>query len=192
MKILLTLLLCAFPAAAELSRVEALIAIDRLGGVVTADDAGVKKIDLAKTAVTDADLVLLDAFPELVELDLRLTKVTDEGIPHVARLKKLRFLNLFRTPLTDRGLQQLSGLTELETLLIGGTKITSEGLAALRPLSHIHKISVFDTGIDDAAVEHLKTMSSLRILLIGRSKITESGSAALTAAIPELRFTANL
>ena len=186
---ILLILLCAFPAAAELSRVEALAAIERLGGVVTADGALVRKVDLSKTATADADLAILAALPELLELDLRFTKVTDDGVGQVARLKNLRFLNLFRTVVSDRGLQQLSSLTELDTLLIGGTKITSGGLAALRPLSHLRKVSVFDTAVDDAGVEHLKSIASLRVLLIGKSKITENGSAALTASIPELSFT---
>lgn len=171
----------------------ALAMIAKLGGTAVVDDslpgAPVVKVDLHESAVTDAELALLAALPELRHLDLRKTKVTDAGVAHLQSLRELRFLNLFRTSVSDAGLASLGELKQLETLLIGGTKVTSSGLAALKPHRHLRKLSVFDTAVDDTAIEDLRTLSSLRILLVGRSKITPEGMQQLQRTNPELQFT---
>lgn len=95
------------------ARERAIAAVEKLGGTMEVDETRpgrpVVGVDLSRSAVTDADLVLLAALPDLEVLDLRLTSVGDAGVAHLRGAKVLRFLNLFRTRLTDPGLDHLTG-----------------------------------------------------------------------------------
>src|SRR5262249_1225939 len=59
--------------------------------------AGLKSLDLTRTAVTDAGVQHLAAFSSLRELDLSETKVTAAGLVVLERLSSLEFLGLPRT-----------------------------------------------------------------------------------------------
>lgn len=177
---------------------ERLIAeLTRLGGKVefdgTSPEQPITKIDLHGTAVTDADLAILTNakkdLKELHYLDLRLTKITDDGVAKLKNLTSLQTLNLFRTQAGDKGLESLKKLTNLETLLIGGTKVTDAGLVHLRPFKKLRKLSLFQTQITDDGVAQLKLMESLEVLVIGGSKISPAGAEELQKALPKLRFT---
>src|SRR6185436_19155213 len=131
--------------------------VEKLGGKVEFNSEGeVVKIDLNNAKITDADLAILDKFPGLQWLDLRITPITDEGVAHVRTLRKLKFLNLFRTSLSDKGMESLRGLIDLETLLIGGTKVTDAGLVNIERHPRLKKVSVFRTAVSDASIKSLE------------------------------------
>ena len=61
-----------------------------------------------KTLPVDDDaLVILVGFPKLRTLDLRETRVTDKGVPHIRTLKGLERLDIRGTRITENGLQEL-------------------------------------------------------------------------------------
>jgi hypothetical protein len=94
-------------------------AVEKLGGKVEFNDLGeVIKVDLNNAKITDDDLKLLEGFPELEWLDVRVTPIGDEGVAQINNLRKLKFLNIARTTVGDKGLESLKGLTELDTLLM--------------------------------------------------------------------------
>ena len=167
-------------------------AIYNLGGKIESVSDGVTsrvtKIDLNRTNINDADLSVLAAFPDLVELDVRQTAITDVGLVNLRGLTKLRSLNLFRNNVTNAGLVNLRGLTAMETLLVGGTKVNDAGLENFAAMTNLKKISVFQTEVSDAGLVHLHGMKSLRTLLYAGSKVTESGAASLQKVIPSVRF----
>lgn len=53
-----------------------------------------ERVILNETPVTDADLALLKGLPDLEELHLFDTTISDTGLSHLVGLKSLRFLNL--------------------------------------------------------------------------------------------------
>ncbi|HEV7746243.1 MAG TPA: hypothetical protein VGO56_14680 [Pyrinomonadaceae bacterium] len=173
--------------------------VTRLGGKIEFDEARsnrpIVKIDLHGTNVTDAELAFLvhekQGLKELRYLDLRLTKISDQGVANLKNLISLETLNLFRTQTGDKGLQSLKKLTNLETLLIGGTMVTDAGLASLRPFKKLKKLSLFQTQISNDGIAQLKLMSSLEVLLIVGSKITPAGAEELQKALPKVRFSEN-
>jgi hypothetical protein len=63
-------------------------------------------VDLAAT-VTDDDLDNLSAFPGLQKLDLSGRPITDAAIPSISRLTRLRVLNVRDTRITDDGILRL-------------------------------------------------------------------------------------
>ncbi|HEV7682025.1 MAG TPA: hypothetical protein VGO68_07880 [Pyrinomonadaceae bacterium] len=173
--------------------------VTRLGGKIEFDEARssrpIVKVDLHGTNVTDAELAFLvrekKDLKQLRYLDLRLTKISDEGVTQLKNLTSLQTLNLFRTQAGDKGLESLKKLTNLETLLIGGTRVTDAGLANLRSLKKLKKLSLFQTEVSNAGIAQLKLMSSLEVLLIGGSKITPAGAEELQKALPKVRFSEN-
>ena len=164
-------------------------AIEKLGGKVEFNQSGgVIKVDLNNAKITDSDLKLLERFPELEWLDVRVTPIGDEGVTHIRNLKKLKFLNIARTNVGDKGLESLRGLTELETLLMAHTKFSDKGLRNLEQLKKLRKLSLFKTAASDAATKYLEKLPSLDILIIGGSKITEEGAKAMVKARPKISF----
>lgn len=88
-------------------------------------------LDLGNTPVGDLGLGHLSAH-KLDILDLRGTKVSDEGMAQLGHLESLTWLNLSGTNITDRGLLRLKRLTNLQTLGLKQTAVTAEGAAELQ------------------------------------------------------------
>ncbi len=66
------------------------------------------------------------------ELILIGTKLTDEGLEEVAKLKNLSKLSLQVTDITDEGLKEVAKLTNLEKAQLYETNVTAEGVAELQ------------------------------------------------------------
>lgn len=147
-------LLFGTPAATAAGEKEALAAIEKLGGepVHVGLDATqpVFKVEFSgKPKFSDDDLKKavphLKELPDLRELQLGFTKVTDKGLAHLKDLKHLKGLGLAGTAVTDKGLEQLKGLTELESLNLMATKVTDAGVADLKKA--IPKVEVFTKAV---------------------------------------------
>lgn len=66
----------------------------------------------------DDDLALLLDFPEIEIVDLTGTRITDEGLPKLRQLRKLREVILDATHVTDSGINEISSLPSLERLFL--------------------------------------------------------------------------
>jgi hypothetical protein len=67
-----------------------------------------------------------------LELYLTNTRITDDGLKHLASLRNLRYLWLIGTDVTDTGLLHLIQLKNLQKLNLVGTKVTDEGISKLK------------------------------------------------------------
>src|SRR5262245_1293034 len=101
----LGLALVMIPQARGGERDTALAAIKQLGGRVEVEedkpDKPVRLIYLWGERVTDKELALLKALPDLRRLDLRDAKITDEGLRLLGQMPQLEALYLWNTPITD-------------------------------------------------------------------------------------------
>ena len=118
----------------------------------------------------DKDLARLAQRPDLTNLDLQSSEITDAGLAHLANLNSLKRLHLGHTQVTAAGLRHLVGLDNLTDLDLTGSQVVLED-----------------------AVEHLKKMPSLRWLdlrmLRGRSIPTHFDAIdELKAALPNVSF----
>ncbi|MCS6852881.1 MAG: hypothetical protein NZ700_17110 [Gemmataceae bacterium] len=161
----------AKPAAAEAGlpiTPEEKVAVEKLqktGALVLrlAQNTNWLRVDFAYAKeVKDEDLALLKDMPNLYELGLAGTTVTDAGLVHLQGLKNLTRLQLQNTKITDAGLVHLKGLEKLVSLNLYGTAVT------------------------DAGLEHLKGLTSLRKLYLWQTKVTEAGAKKLAEAPPEV------
>ncbi len=107
---------------------------------------------------------ILHIAPNVVEVDLSRTKVTDEGLKHIGKLARLTHLNLSRTQITDKGIEHLSGLRSLEYL------------------------NLYGTGVGDGVLPILAKHRKLKSLYTWKTKITAEGLSKLRKALPDAKL----
>ncbi len=97
---------------------------------------GSNYVSLSRTEVTDVALEqledMLHDIPQLEELFLDDTQITDAGLKHLKGLSALRRLQLDGTQVRDAGLEHLKGLARLQHLTLHKTQVTDAGVQKLQ------------------------------------------------------------
>lgn len=129
---------------------------------------------------TDATLpYLVKHLGEVEGLTLQ-SRISDEGLRHVAGLKNLRRLDLGgdlggKERLNGSGLADLKELTNLEEIDLGKTGVTDAALGHLQGLANLRSLNLGQTGITDAGLVHLQGLRSLRKLSLAETRVTDAG-----------------
>ena len=135
-----------------------------------------QEISLDRTAITDAGLEAISGFPLLDRISLKGTKITDSGLMHLASTKTTyTSIELGQTPITDEGLATLSRFSSLKSLGLDQTKITDAGLEHLSKLKHLQDLSLVRCSLSDNGARHLKPLTNLQSLDLGLVPITDEG-----------------
>jgi len=170
------------------------------------DLSALEELNLDSCPIGDWTISHLESVvPNLVSLDLADTDLSDLGMVHLAKFKKLKRLSLFYCNLTNSSLQHLSSLSKLEVLNLDSREIDDNGLWHLQSLqlksldifsgrvtdqgcSHIAKIKSLENleccggGVTDAGCSKLATLENLVSLNLSQNeRITNRGAAALAA-----------
>jgi hypothetical protein len=128
--------------------------------------------------MTDALLERVCALDHLTALGLDGSAgLTDEGLQHLARLPRLRYLNLGGCRITDRSLAVLRHLPELEWLGLAWTPITDKGAIHLAS-ENLIKVDLSGTATGDGAIRALAGKRRLIDLRSGNG-VTNEGLALL-------------
>ncbi|MBN2129568.1 MAG: hypothetical protein JW741_08725 [Sedimentisphaerales bacterium] len=96
-----------------------------------------------RSEVADAHIAHLAGLQSLRELDIDAvviddqgvsyaTNITDRGLAHIVKLRKMETLSLRGTRITDEGLQQLAEIPTLRWLDLSGGNVTEQGLQRLK------------------------------------------------------------
>ena|GEM_PF-313257 len=174
----------------------------------------IRALRVDNTEVDDAELKnICYQNPELVELTLGGTQITDEGLVHLLQLKKLRKIRLARTAVTDAGMNILAKNEFLEDVDLSQTKIGDFGVWELRALPRLKNLNLYltlvtDQGLDsfrrgdhrsaarierlnldkcpitDAGIPKLASLTSLSWLHLGGTALTDTGLAELAKLEP--------
>lgn len=89
--------------------------------------------DMHHDDMTDDMLqVFVELHPDIYDLDLGFSQITDEGLPYLVNLHNLHVLNLRYTKVTDAGLVHLAGLHNIFQLDLYGTCTSVYAVQALR------------------------------------------------------------
>ena len=103
-----------------------------------------------KGKITKADL------EKVVSLNLNFTKLTDEGLKELPKLKHRTYLRLFSTQITDSSLKELAKQHQLTAIDLGSTQITDTGLKELAKLKQLTSLNLnFCRQITDAGIAAL-------------------------------------
>lgn len=156
--------------------------------VALAGLAGPLDIHLTNTPVSNQGLALLArlrqhqgrvGLGEVWGLSLGYTKISDEGLVHLAAFDSLRALDLSRTDISDNGLAHLAKLVKLQQLVLAGTKVQGPGLRELRALAALQELDLDRTPLQDEGLHQLPVLPNLRKLVLRGTPITDAGLARL-------------
>jgi hypothetical protein len=136
----------------------------------------------ANGQLSDAVLERLSHLDFITRLNLDgSTRITDDGLNHLARMPQLQELNLsgWESKITDRGLEVLRHLSELRRFqLCWPQRVTDAGVAHLRGCEHLERVDLMGTQTGDGAINALAGKRQLRHLKTG-SGVTKAGLAML-------------
>jgi Leucine-rich repeat (LRR) protein len=94
---------------------------------------GLVSLGLIRTGVGDEGISkVTELFPNLTLLDMSGTNVSDEGMAHVGKLKKLERLIVENTDVGDVGLSHLDELTELKYVVLSSDNVSDFGQQQFR------------------------------------------------------------
>jgi hypothetical protein len=111
------------------------------------------------TRVPQSALALLPEVPHVRRLNLAYFPIDDAGLK---RLRELRVLDLRYSRITDDGLPYLGGLTGLQELTLSKTRVTSAGLASLKDMADLRLLDLHGTAVGDAGLRWLPPAKRLR------------------------------
>ena len=153
----------------------------------TAAAPPVRALRLDNTETDDEELKKICAqHPELVELTLGGTKVTDAGLNHLTQLPRLRVIRLSRTAITDEGMSILAKCETLESIDVSQTNIGDKGVKALKTLPRLRILNLYMTFVTDKGLasfqdEEHRSAARIEQLNLDRAPITDEGISKLAA-----------
>ena len=148
-----------------------------------------KQLSLAnRTKISDDGLRHLAGMYDLEVLVLSGTNVEGEGLRHLRHCQSITGLTLDRTPLTDEGLKHVARLANLQWLHLSGTHITDQGLLHLASLGKLEYLELRGTAVTDEGLKHLFELKSLKHVDLGGTKVTSAGRKLLRAKLPNCTF----
>jgi hypothetical protein len=114
-------------------------------------------LDLASTQVTDAGLDDLRNLTGLERIDLpNNPQLTGSFLPHVADLPNLKDLVLRGSGITDSALSQLNRSQTLQSLMLDRTRVTDAGLAHLRGLISLRSLDLSQTAVTETGITQVR------------------------------------
>jgi hypothetical protein len=146
------------------------------------------KIVASAGNITNAVLLRIREINQDMDLMLNNCPITDEGLASLEGKHNLRWLELRQTKITDEGIKHLRG-TDLELLDLSTTKVGDAGLANLGELDlpNLKTLALEQLkGVTDEGILHLSRFKSLEFLSVAGTKVTPTGMRHLKSRIPEL------
>ena len=154
---------------------------------VAGHPAGQRQLRLDNTDTDDAELErICRENPELVDLTLGATKITDAGLEYLPQLTKLRKIRLSKTAITDAGMSTLATCERLEDVDVSQTKIGDSGVGELRALPRLKRLNLYltlvtDSGLNSFRKDGYRSAETIEWLNLDKCPITDDGLAALAS-----------
>jgi hypothetical protein len=116
-----------------------------------------RHLDLSNTSVTDNKLVDLRNLTGLERLDLPNNHQIDGSfLQYVADLPNLKDLVLRGSGITDSALGHLGQSKTLQSLMLDRTAVTDAGLPYLRGVTSLRSLDLSETAVTDAAIDRVR------------------------------------
>ncbi|HTA71883.1 MAG TPA: hypothetical protein VK776_26555 [Bryobacteraceae bacterium] len=150
-----------------------------VGGTVQMRDGHVSGVSLKSTSITDRELEILTKLPQLTELNLRNTEISEVGAAHLSSISLLQKLDLSYTLLSDSALTKLTPLVSLQALNLGSTQVEGPGLGAIEGLTNLRELNLDNAPLKNDALQHIGKLTGLEALSIRYTDVTDKGTPAL-------------
>jgi len=136
------------------------------------------------SAITDRAMKELQYFPTLSRINLDQSSVDAKGLADIAKCKSLKYLELMHLHVSN-GLAPLQALPALEDLDLSATDINDDDLKELIPIGSLRKLAIKSTGISPRGLEILKHMKQLKqISLLDALRLNKVQIDDLKRALP--------
>lgn len=134
--------------------------------------------------VTDAGLPFVAALRGVAWLNLSESYVTDRGLPHLKPLTRLEDLSLSNTRVTGEGLAHLACLTSLKEIGLGGCPLTPAGYRALAHFVHLERLSLSNTSFSDSELSLFEGHKKLSRLWLSGTRVSDTALSRFRRALP--------
>ena len=101
-------------------------------GALSGIQNNISHLDLSRTKVTDQVMGAVKKMKHLTWLGLRSTAVTNQGVKQLKSMQFLRYLNLSGSKVTDSAMKDLAVLKDLEEIYLWNSEVTDKGVESLR------------------------------------------------------------
>jgi serine/threonine protein kinase/WD40 repeat protein len=136
----------------------------------------------------DQMLDILRLFPELEELEILGSPITDASIATIDQLRRLKTLRISVCPISDRSLSAISRLERIEQLDLSNTSISGEQLQPLASLKSLQTLRLASLNISDAFLEKLPDWKQLKKLDVRNTVITPDATTKFIAEHPQIEL----
>jgi hypothetical protein len=120
-----------------------------------------------------------------VEFTSTAAQITDQQVALLAQVAPQVYdLNLANTKVSDEGLKALDGMTNLHRLHLEKTAVSDAGLSHVKNLAGLEYLNLYHTAVSDVGVEQLQPLKGLKSLYLWQTKVTDTGAEGLKKANP--------
>lgn len=139
-------------------------------------------LDLSDTDISDVGMVHIGKFKKLKRLSLFYCNISNSCLRHLSQLSDLESLNLDSRDIGDTGVWHLRGLRKLKSLDIFSSRVTDSGCSHIAMIKSLESLEICGGGISDVGCTILATLDNLTVLNLSQNdRITNRGAAALAA-----------
>ena len=132
--------------------------------LVYSEDEGSRKDN---SNIGPAPLEKIGRLSSLTRLYLQDRQATDDGLVHVGRLTQLKtFFAWNAIEVTDQGVAHLANLKKLEDVLLTKSKITDESLKVFGAMPKLKYLTLQFSRLSDEGILHLKNLTELESLWV--------------------------
>ncbi|HEX2750859.1 MAG TPA: c-type cytochrome domain-containing protein [Verrucomicrobiales bacterium] len=89
-------------------------------------------LDLSDTKITDAAMAVIGTFPRLTKLNISNTGVTDAGIASIKKLTNIDYLAAHSTSISDASMDVLKGMRKLKNVYLWKTRVSAASAGTLQ------------------------------------------------------------
>ena len=133
------------------------------------------ELDLNQSQVTDEGLRHLANLPKLGDLQLQRTHIGDDGMARLVRVKQLQSIDLERTRVGDAGMAYLAKIAQLEELKLGHTEVTDVGMRHIGRLTNLKILDLRETSVGNQGLCHLARLKNLEVLDLRATNVSDAG-----------------
>ncbi len=133
----------------------------------------IREVSLQDTDLSDTGLGYLSECRGVNCLELSNTEVTDAGVEKLTKLTELRELYLAHTAVSDKCAEDIAKMSRLEVLVLSDTHFTELGLSRIAGLPALTQLSLNGTRVTGNALSRFAARSSIKYLELSRTDIDD-------------------
>lgn len=147
-----------------------------------------KETDIA--ALRKAGLIVNTLSQDQNLLEVSAVNAPQFGDREVALLlplaQQITWLKLGGTKISDNALKEIAKLKNLTKLHLEHTAVSDKGIAELKTLPHLEYLNMMDTKVGDTGLKTAATIKGLRSVYIWQSVVTDSAVSQVSKQYPDL------